>query len=117
MDDVDAAGGEYPHLVERWKALGYVATANLPLRDRAGELIGSLGVAWDRSVDLADLEGLLSTIAGIAGQTLDRALLSDVEHRLVTTLQEGLLTPLSAPAGLTVAARYLPAAPRGGDGG
>jgi len=115
--DVHSARERYPELVEGWKALGYVATANLPLRDRAGELIGSLGVAWDRSVDLPALEDQLTTIAGIAGQTLDRALLSDVEHRLVTTLQKSLLAPLSAPAGLAVAARYLPAAREVGMGG
>jgi serine phosphatase RsbU (regulator of sigma subunit)/CHASE1-domain containing sensor protein/GAF domain-containing protein len=67
----------YPHLAEGWIALGFSATANLPLRDRQGELIGALGVAWDQPIDPAGELDRLTVVAGIAGQTLDRAKLVD----------------------------------------
>ena len=68
----------FPHLVEAWLAVGFGATANLPLRDRQGAIIGALGVAWDHPVVFdADLRDRLSTVAGIAGQTIERAQLVD----------------------------------------
>ncbi|MCU1496948.1 MAG: magnesium or manganese-dependent protein phosphatase, partial [Acidimicrobiales bacterium] len=78
LADEAALRAGYPHLVEAWLAVGFGATANLPLRDRQGNIIGALGVAWDHPVAFdADLRDRLSTVAGIAGQTLERAQLVD----------------------------------------
>lgn len=117
LDGEDALAEHYPALVDGWRALGFVATANLPLRDRNGHLIGALGLAWDHRVDFDAMRDTMATVAGIAGQTIDRARLSDAEHRLVTDLQAAVLTPLPATPGLEVAERYLPAIDDVGMGG
>lgn len=117
IPDVTAVRDRYPKLIGGWSQLGFAATANLPLRDREGQLLGALGVAWDRTVDFAELQDLLATVSGIAGQTIDRARLSDAEHRVVSTMQEVVLTPLPAFAGLDLAQRYLPAVEHFGMGG
>jgi serine phosphatase RsbU (regulator of sigma subunit) len=78
LPNEDALRASYPHLVDAWKAVGFGATANLALRDRQGRIIGALGVAWDHPVVFdADLRDRLATVAGIAGQSLDRAQLVD----------------------------------------
>ena len=107
----------YPHLAEGWIALGFRATANLPLHDRRGELIGALGVAWNEPVRPTDLLPRLATVAGIAGQTLDRAQLADAEHRLTLTLQASVLTTMPEVEGLRCTARYVPASSSVGMGG
>lgn len=110
--------GTYPHLVDAWQAAGFGATANVPLHDRRGTVIGALGVAWERPVGFdADLLGRLATVAGIAGQTLERAQQGDAEHRLVNALQSDVLAPLPPAEHLACAARYLPAARKVGMGG
>ncbi|WP_317633524.1 PP2C family protein-serine/threonine phosphatase [Streptomyces sp. HUAS TT20] len=58
----------------------------------------------------ADERAVLTSLAGLMAQALDRAHLYDTQHRLVRELQRALL-PGSLPTlpGLEVAARYLPA--------
>lgn len=78
LGDLRDLRGRYPHLKDAWLGVGFGATANVPLRDRTGEVIGALGVAWDRPVTFdAELRFRLATVAGIAGQTLERAALVD----------------------------------------
>ncbi|HJR26797.1 MAG TPA: SpoIIE family protein phosphatase [Acidimicrobiales bacterium] len=78
LPDDEALETGYPHLVDAWRSVGFQATANLPLRDGHGRLIGALGIAWDHPVTFgADLKDRLSTVAGIAGQTLERTQLVD----------------------------------------
>jgi serine phosphatase RsbU (regulator of sigma subunit) len=68
----------YPHMEDAWLGVGFAATANVPLRDRTGAVIGALGVAWDRPMTWdAEVRSRLATVAGIAGQTLERAELVD----------------------------------------
>src|SRR5690606_12880929 len=46
--------------------------------DRTGSVIAALGVAWDRPMTFGrELRDRLATVAGIAGQTLERAELAD----------------------------------------
>ena len=78
LPDDAALATRFPHLVEGWRSVGFQATANVPLRDRHGGLIGALGVAWDHPMTFdSDLRDRLSTVAGIAGQTLERTKLVD----------------------------------------
>jgi hypothetical protein len=108
----------YPTLAEAWIGAGFGATANLPLHDRQGTVIGALGIAWDHPVAFdADLVDRLTTVAGIAGQSLERAQLADAEHRVVGALQTNVLAPLPDVPELACAARYLPAASSVGMGG
>jgi serine phosphatase RsbU (regulator of sigma subunit)/CHASE1-domain containing sensor protein/GAF domain-containing protein len=97
-----ALEARYPHLAEGWIGLGFRATANLPLRDRSGRLIGALGVAWNHPIDAEEVLDRLATVAGIAGQTLDRARLvervtTQARHSdAMATLAEVLVTARSA---------------------
>lgn len=105
----------YPALVLR-KAVA--ACAFLPLVV-SGHPVGSLVLAYDRPhVFEPEERALLTSIAGLLAQALDRARLYDAKDRLAHSLQAHLL-PHTLPRipGLDIAARYLPAARGTGIGG
>ncbi|MFB7293763.1 SpoIIE family protein phosphatase [Actinacidiphila glaucinigra] len=87
---------------DAWAFLPLIAT---------GRPAGLLVLSYDqpRSFSLAE-RTILTSLAGMIGQLLDRARLYDTQHELARTLQNGLL-PHELPEipGLEVAARYLPA--------
>ncbi|MEV0008641.1 SpoIIE family protein phosphatase [Streptomyces sp. NPDC047973] len=94
------------------------ACAFLPLIV-SGHAVGSLVLAYDKPHDFAAEErALLTSIAGLLAQALDRARLYDTKDRLARSLQAHLL-PQTLPsiAGLDVAARYLPSTRGMGIGG
>jgi serine phosphatase RsbU (regulator of sigma subunit) len=97
---------------------GNEASAVTALRDSGGNRIGAVGFVWSHPVefDASVLLGLQG-VAELCSHSLERAQLSDAEHRLVTTLQASVLAPLPAAPGLACAARYLPAARSVGMGG
>ncbi|WP_431967323.1 SpoIIE family protein phosphatase [Actinacidiphila sp. bgisy160] len=86
------------------------AWAFLPLI-ASSRLIGLLVLSYDRSRSFPEAErALLTALAGVIAQALDRARLFDVRHNLSRALQADLLPQdLAAVPGLQVAARYLPA--------
>ncbi|MEU1485385.1 GAF domain-containing SpoIIE family protein phosphatase [Streptomyces sp. NPDC005752] len=94
------------------------ACAFLPLIV-SGHAVGSLVLAYDRPHPFEPEErALLTSIAGLLAQALDRARLYDVKDRLAHSLQAHLLPQtLPAVAGLDVAARYLPSTRGMGIGG
>ncbi|MFF7114536.1 SpoIIE family protein phosphatase [Streptomyces albogriseolus] len=97
---------------------GRAAWAVLPLI-ASGRPIGSLLLSYDRPHAFPPSErAILTSLAGLVGQALDRALLYDAKDRLAHRLQSALL-PHSLPSipGLRVVARYLPAARGLGIGG
>jgi len=68
--------------LDRFDARGLGAAACLPLRNRDGQLFGSFGVGWDRPVQFdPQMITLLSTIAELSAQTLQRAWLADERGR------------------------------------
>ncbi|MEV7725406.1 SpoIIE family protein phosphatase [Streptomyces sp. NPDC087917] len=86
------------------------AWAFLPLT-ASGRHVGSLTLSYDRPRSFSPAErALLTSIAGLIAQALDRARLYDATHALAHTLQNSLL-PRTLPrvAGLQVCARYRPA--------
>ncbi|MDX3684119.1 SpoIIE family protein phosphatase [Streptomyces sp. AK04-4c] len=94
------------------------ACAFLPLIV-SGRPVGSLVLAYDRPHPFDPEErALLTSIAGLLAQALDRARLYDSKDRLAHSLQAHLL-PHSLPRipGLDVAARYLPSTRGMGIGG
>ncbi|OKK03935.1 PAS sensor protein [Streptomyces sp. CB03234] len=94
------------------------AWAFLPLI-ASGRPVGSLIVAYDRPRPFHPGErAILTSLAGLIAQALDRARLYDSKHELAHRLQAGLL-PHTLPhiPGLEVAARYLPAGHGMGIGG
>ncbi|WP_406858766.1 SpoIIE family protein phosphatase [Streptomyces sp. HUAS MG47] len=95
------------------------AWAFLPLI-ASGRTVGSLVLAYDHPRPFPPAErALLTSVAGLIAQALDRARLFDTNQQLAHTLQTGLL-PHTLPAmpGIDVAARYQAAGGRidiGGD--
>ncbi|TDC10943.1 PAS domain-containing protein, partial [Streptomyces sp. 8K308] len=94
------------------------AWAFLPLVT-SDRVIGSLLLAYDSPRTFAPQErAVLSSVAGLVAQALDRARLYDVKNRLALRLQSGLLPPtLPRLPDIDVAARYLPALRGMGIGG
>ncbi|QGV82949.1 SpoIIE family protein phosphatase [Streptomyces ficellus] len=94
------------------------AWAFLPLI-ASGRPVGSLILAYDRPRPFHPAErAILTSLAGLIAQALDRARLYDSKRDLAHRLQDGLL-PHTLPhvPGLEVAARYLPAGRGMGVGG
>lgn len=97
---------------------GMASWAFLPLI-ASGRPIGCLLLAYSRPHSFPPGErAVLTSLAGLVGQALDRARLYDAKHHLVHRLQSALL-PHTLPhvPGLKVAARYLPATRGLGIGG
>ncbi|TXS39550.1 PP2C family protein-serine/threonine phosphatase [Streptomyces sp. OR43] len=97
---------------------GMASWAFLPLI-ASGRPIGSLLLSYERPRAFPPAErAVLTSLAGLVGQALDRARLYDSKHHLAHRLQSALL-PHTLPRvpGLRVAARYLPAAQGLGIGG
>ncbi|MFV0126986.1 SpoIIE family protein phosphatase [Streptomyces sp. HMX112] len=94
------------------------AWAFLPLV-ASGRPVGSLVLAYGRARPFSPGErAILSSLAGLIAQALDRARLYDAKQELAHSLQASLL-PHTLPRidGLDVAARYLPAGHGVGVGG
>ncbi len=89
---------------------GFAAWAYLPLIT-SGRPVGTCVLAYGRPhIFTTEERAILTSLAGLIAQALDRALLYDAKHRMAHGLQEALL-PHSLPAvpGIEAAARYLPA--------
>lgn len=87
------------------------AWAFLPLL-ASSRPVGCCVVSYDQPHDFTpDERAVLTSLAGLIAQALDRARLYDAKHQLARSLQSGLL-PATLPTvpGLEVAARYLPTA-------
>ena len=89
---------------------GKQAWAFLPLVI-SGRPVGCCILSYDKPHTFtADERAVLTALAGLIAQALDRARLYDAKHHLAEGLQKALLPgALPTPAGLEVAARYLPA--------
>ncbi|MEV8550028.1 SpoIIE family protein phosphatase [Streptomyces glaucescens] len=88
---------------------GKQAWAFLPLVI-SGRPVGCCILSYDEPRRFpADERAVLTSLAGLIAQALDRARLYDTKHELAHGLQQALLPrTLPAVAGLRVAARYLP---------
>ncbi|CQR59979.1 Uncharacterized protein Rv1364c/MT1410 [Streptomyces leeuwenhoekii] len=101
---------EHLYPVRRATPDGFAAWAYLPLI-ASGRPVGTWVLAYARPHPFpAEERAVLTSLAGLVAQALDRALLFDAKHRLAHGLQEALL-PHSLPSlpGIEAAARYLPA--------
>ncbi|CAL9653446.1 SpoIIE family protein phosphatase [Streptomyces sp. Tu 3180] len=89
---------------------GKQAWAFLPLVV-SGRPVGCCVLSYDAPRAFhAEERAVLTSLAGLVAQALDRARLYDTKHELAHSLQQALLPrTLPAVAGLRVAARYLPA--------
>ncbi|GGT80153.1 SpoIIE family protein phosphatase [Streptomyces lateritius] len=89
---------------------GKQAWAFLPLII-SGRPVGCCVLSYERPRNFsAEERAVMTSLAGLVAQALDRARLYDTKHLLAHGLQQALLPhSLPAVAGLDVAARYLPA--------
>lgn len=89
---------------------GFAAWAYLPLI-ASGRPVGACVLAYaEPHVFSTHERAVLTSLAGLIAQALDRALLYDVKHQLAHGLQAALLPPsLPSLAGIEATARYLPA--------
>ncbi|MGV9849857.1 SpoIIE family protein phosphatase [Streptomyces sp. NPDC003442] len=103
--EIEQLAPDIPRLTKR------AAWAFLPLL-APSRPVGCCVVSYDQPHDFTpDERAVLTSLAGLIAQALDRARLYDAEHQLAHSLQSGLL-PAALPTvpGLEVAARYLPTA-------
>ncbi len=103
--EMEQLAPDIPRLTRR------AAWAFLPLL-ASSRPVGCCVVSYDQPHDFTpDERAVLTSLAGLIAQALDRARLYDAEHQLAHSLQSGLL-PATLPTvpGLEVAARYLPTA-------
>ncbi|WP_406005344.1 SpoIIE family protein phosphatase [Streptomyces sp. NBC_00637] len=89
---------------------GFAAWAFLPLI-ASGRPVGACVLAYAEPHRFSTHErAVLTSLAGLIAQALDRALLYDTKHQLAHGLQAALLPPsLPSLAGIEATARYLPA--------
>ncbi|ONK13016.1 SpoIIE family protein phosphatase [Streptomyces sp. MP131-18] len=103
----EALAAHFPGLPE---LSGKSAWAMLPLI-ATGRTVGCCVISYERPREFSPEErGIMSSLAGLIAQALERARLHDTRHHLARRLQAGLLPRvLPRVPGLDVAARYLPA--------
>ncbi|WP_435280024.1 PP2C family protein-serine/threonine phosphatase [Streptomyces sp. 1222.5] len=103
-DEIAELNADIPHLTHR------AAWAFLPLIV-SSRPVGCCVVSYDQPRPFTpDERAVLTSLAGLIAQALDRARQYDTTNQLAHSLQTGLLpTTLPTVPGLDVAARYLPA--------
>jgi PAS domain S-box-containing protein len=108
----------YPHFVGEASRLQISATAAMPMRNSASQVIGVLGVGWADEVELsAAVLSRLEVLSDLCGQALQRAARTDADRELVRHLQNELLAGVDPADGLEVAVGYRPAVGTLGFGG
>lgn len=99
----EAITTHFPSGADDAAAAGFQALSAIPLRDGTGVI----GFAWrDRQGLGAAVGRVLTTVAGLVGQALERARLYDREREIARDLQASLLPPLSRIGEADIAARY-----------
>ena len=118
IDDRAAFAARYPDVAPDADRLGICALHALPLRSRSDQVIGAISLAW-RAPHTFDAyaRASLDTVVELCGATLERTQLYDLEHQLVTSMADYLITPISGLATVDAAVRYRPALSTLGVGG
>ena len=110
LHDPDEMRRHYPTPTQAETAAGLAARAVLPFRHADGSPLGAIVAGWRRPQTLDETTlSTLFTAARLCGQALQRALLHDLEHRLVGDILHRVSRPLPPIEGLEIAARHLPA--------
>ena len=109
LADPDAIATAFPSGVTDLRRLGWQAIACAPIPGIRGTL-GVLTLAWQHPHEVSIAEqAVIASIAGYAGQAIERVQQLDRQNTAAATLQTALLTPLPKVGHLSMAARYLPA--------
>ncbi|MEO6469712.1 MAG: SpoIIE family protein phosphatase [Acidimicrobiia bacterium] len=118
ISDRAAFATRYPEAAPDAARLGIAALHALTLRSRSDQVIGALSLAWQTPHTFdASTRASLDTVVELCGATLERTQLYDLEHQLVTSIADYLVTPSSGLAAVDAAVRYRPALSTLGVGG
>jgi len=110
LSDRDDVFEHYPALLADTVAAGLVATASVPLFRADRTIAGALGIAWDTAYDFNPIaRSLLTTVAEVCGQALDRSQMGDARTQFVRSLQDALSRTPGRRDGLDIAATYMAA--------
>lgn len=110
VPDLSACDAMYPHRSAAMADAGLAACAAVPVMSTDNRVLGALEVTWATPMTFDERTlGLLTTVAELVGQTLERTRLSEAEHRLSLDLQTRVLRPFPVVDGLSIAGRYRPA--------
>jgi GAF domain-containing protein len=110
LSDHDDVFEQYPSLLADTVAAGLVATASVPLFLADRTTAGAIGIAWDTAYDFNPIaRSLLTTVAEMCGQALDRSQVGDARTQFVRSLQYALLPVAGRRDGLDIAATYMAA--------
>ncbi len=116
--DIRTYRDQFPAAADETEAAGFGATAVIPLHDSAATVVGAVTLAWRAPMPFDDrFRFRVLSLCDVVGQTLERVRLYEAEHAVVASMQRRLLAPLPHVEGLSLLARYEPAASAVGMGG
>ena len=109
-DTEELAAEGFSQIAEDLRALGYGATAAIPLRDSTGNPIGSLSLGWPDRIEFDEDDiATLKRVGEAVAHALMRANVAERERQLAESLQRELLRTDSRSLLAAVAHRYVPA--------
>ncbi|MEV6494629.1 GAF domain-containing SpoIIE family protein phosphatase, partial [Actinoplanes sp. NPDC051633] len=109
LADPDEIAEAFPSGVDDLRRLGWQAIACAPIPGVRGTL-GAMTIAWQHPHEVTVPErAVIASIAGYAGQAIERVNQLDRHNTAAATLQTALLPPLPKVDPLRMVVRYLPA--------
>jgi serine phosphatase RsbU (regulator of sigma subunit) len=110
LDSLDAYRSRFAEILDDTVAAGINATVSIPLIRSDGSAIGALGFAWVVAPAFdVKLDSALRALGQLCTEIVERAELYEAEHQMIADLHMRLLSAIPRLAGVTTAARYLPA--------
>ena len=111
ITDPLAFDASYPQVAEVAHAAHIASMVAVPLVRGVGEPLGALAAGWREGVPVDEaLRSMVSTVGQLCTQTIQRAMLTDSEHRLIAGLQDRLVGKPPTLRHLDMDVRYRPAA-------
>lgn len=111
ITDPLAFDARYPQVARVAHDAHIASMVAVPLVRGVGEPLGALAAGWREGVAVDEaLRSMVSTVGQLCTQTIQRAMLTDSEHRLIAGLQDRLVGKPPTLRHLDIDVRYRPAA-------
>lgn len=111
ITDPLAFEARYPQVAQVARDARIASMVAVPLVRGVGEPLGALAAGWREGVPVDEaLRSMVSTVGQLCTQTIQRAMLTDSEHRLIAGLQDRLVGKPPTLRHLDMDVRYRPAA-------